>query len=92
MNEFVGANLHDRNAEIYSESALGSDRLADDFDHQGLAVQAAFSRDGAKHSRRVVDHYRLMGAKYRRASRYPWLVIPDDPEPPTMPNPLTLAL
>jgi hypothetical protein len=84
------AHLHDRNAENYSEHALACDRLADDSDHQGLAFQAAVNREVAKHSRRVADYYRRMGAKYRRASRCPWSVVPDDPEPPTLPDPVTL--
>jgi hypothetical protein len=84
------ARLHDVNAEMYSDSALASDRLAEDLDHRGLALQAACCRAYAKQGRRVRDHYRLMEAKYWRASRCPWLPIPEDPEPPHLTDRLSV--
>jgi hypothetical protein len=86
------ADLHHKNAESHSQSALASDRLAEEFAHKGLVVQAAANRAHAKQSRRIGDHYRLMEAKYRRASRCPWSAIPDDPGPPDMCGPLTVDL
>jgi hypothetical protein len=82
------ASLHHVNGENPSESAFASDRLAEDLDHRGLALQAAVCRAHATQGRQVRDHYRLMEAKYWRASKCPWLPIPDDPELPHLTDPL----
>lgn len=72
------------------EEATGNEELCrllltEQFHYTGQATAVEGVAQLARFYRQRSDHYASLAAKYRRAARRPWLVVPPDPSLPEVP-------